>query len=108
MLYVFFWGSYPKENVQQDKISSVTGASCWDLYTRIINRHYRLQCAYVDIRLSAVLFEGRSHCRQHCLGFTQHTAGEEVAAFRRNRHFTNISAILQRYNPTDPSNCERY
>jgi hypothetical protein len=51
----------------------------------VINRHYLLQCVYVDIRLSAVLFEGKSHCLQHCLGFTQHTAGGEVAASRRSR-----------------------
>jgi hypothetical protein len=63
----------------------------------VINRHYLLQCAYVNIRLSAVLFEGTNHCRQHCLGCTPHTAGREVAASWRSRI---LPASLQCCNMT--------
>lgn len=63
----------------------------------VINRLCFLQCDYVDIILSAVLFESRSHCRQHCLGFTQHIAGGEVAASRRSRI---LHASLQYCNVT--------
>jgi len=63
----------------------------------VIYKHYLLKCAYVDIRLSAILFEGRSHCRQHCLGLTQHTAAGEVAASRRSR---TLHASLQFCNVT--------
>lgn len=48
-------------------------------------------------RLSAALFEGRRHCRQHCLGFTQHIADGEVAAPRRGRI---LHASLQFCNVT--------